>query len=439
VTAEAAPAAGHRGRAVAEVEERGDLYARDGRVGGVVLSSIRILEICDEAGFLAGKILGDLGADVVKVEAPGGDLVGRRPPYLGGIRDPERSLAWLALNTSKRGVTLDPESSPGRAVLQRLLDQTDVLLDTFAPGMLDAWGLGWDAMQRQYPRLVRCAITPFGQTGPHAQLRARDLVVVAMGGNASMTGDPDRPPLRCTLPTSYYHAAPEAVLGVLMALQARETSGRGQLVDVSLHECQLGTLLGGPGLYGNSPRPPRRSGARSGRTREIWLARDGYVSFGLRGGPARVAGLRAMVAWMSESGAAPAWLCNYDWEQFSPATLDDVALARLEAALGSFFASKTMRELYAGALERRILLAPCNDAREILAHPQLRDRAFFTTLEYPEFGAAIEHPAFFAKAGGLRVGIRRRAPRIGEHNDEVYRALGLEREEIAKLAAEGVL
>ncbi len=114
-------------------------------------------------------------------------------------------------------------------------------------------------------------------------------------------------------------------------------------------------------------------------------------------------------------------------------------LARLEAALGAFFASKTMRELYDGALERRILLAPCNDAREILAHPQLRDRAFFTTLEYPEFGAAIEHPAFFAKATGLRVGIRRRAPRIGEHNDEVYRALGLEREEIAKLAAEGVL
>jgi crotonobetainyl-CoA:carnitine CoA-transferase CaiB-like acyl-CoA transferase len=404
-----------------------------------VLSSIRALELCDEAGFLAGKILGDLGADVVKVEAPGGDLRGRRPPYLGGVPDPERSLAWLALNTSKRGVTLDPEPSAGRAVLQRLLDQTDVLLDTFAPGTLEAWGLGWDAMQRQYPRLVRCAITPFGQTGPHSQLRARDLVVVAMGGNASMTGDPNRPPLRCTLPTSYYHAAPEAVLGVLMALQAREASGRGQLVDVSLHECQLGTLLGGPGIYGSSPQPPRRSGARTGRTREIWPARDGHISFGVRGGPARVPGLRALVAWMIESNAAPAWLRDYDWERFSPATLDAAELARLEAAFGAFFAAKTMRELYEGALARRILLAPCNDAREVLAHPQLRDRALFTTIEYPEFGAAIEHPAFFAKASGLRVGIRRRAPRIGEHNDEVYRALGLEREEIAKLVAEGVI
>jgi len=260
-----------------------------------------------------------------------------------------------------------------------------------------------------------------------------------MGGNASMTGDRDRPPLRCTLPTSYYHAAPEAVLGVLMALQAREASGRGQLVDVSLHECQLGTLLGGPGIHGASPQPPKRGGARTGRTREIWPACDGHVSFGLRGGPARVPGLRALVAWMSESGAAPDWLRDTDWERFSPNALEAAELAQLEAAFGEFFAARTMRELYEGALARRILLAPCNDAREVLAHPQLRARELFTTIEYPEFGASIEHPAFFAKASALKLGVRRRAPRIGEHSDEIYRALGLESEEIAKLVAEGVV
>jgi len=407
------------------------------------MSSIRVLEICDESGVLAGKILGDLGADVVKVEAPGGDLDARRAPYLGGICDPERSLAWLALNTSKRGITLDPEPNAGRAVLHRLLDWADVLLETFAPGTLETWGLGWDAMHRQHPRLVRCAITPFGQTGPHSQLRARDLVVVAMGGNASMTGDPDRAPLRCTLPTSYYHAAPEAVLGVLMAVQARESSGRGQLVDVSLQECQLGTLLGGPGIHGSSPQSPQRSGARTGRTREIWPARDGHISFGLRGGPARVPGLRALVAWIVETEAAPdatpGWLRDTDWDRFSPNAQSAAELARLEAAFGEFFAARTMRELYEGALARRILLAPCNDAREILAHPQLRARELFTTIEYPEFGASIEHPAFFAKASGLSVGVRRRAPRIGEHNDEVYCALGLAREAIVKLVAGGVV
>lgn len=404
-----------------------------------MLAGLRILDLCDESGFLAGKILGDLGADVVKVEPPGGDRAGRRPPYLAGVADPERSLAWLALNTSKRGITLDLERAAGRSTFGRLLAWADVLLDTFAPGTLEAWGLGWDALHAAHPRLVRCAITPFGQTGPHAAFSGRDLVVVAMGGNAAMTGDPDRAPLRCTLPTAYLHAAPEAVLGILMALQARAASGRGQLVDVSMQETQLATLLGGPGIHANAPREPKRSGARTLRTREIWPARDGHVTFGLRGGAARVPGLRALVAWMQECGAAPDWLVAYEWERFSPATADAIEIERLEEAIGAFFAARTMRQLYDGALARRILLAPCNDAHAVLAQPQLRDRALFTTLEYPELGAAIEHPAFFAKTGRTPLGIRRRAPRIGEHNDAVYAEAGFTRDELEKLAAEGAI
>jgi crotonobetainyl-CoA:carnitine CoA-transferase CaiB-like acyl-CoA transferase len=313
-----------------------------------VLSGLRVLDVTNESGFLAGKILGDLGADVVKVEPPGGDREGRRPPWLGGVADPERSLAWLALNTSKRGVTLDLRHPRGRDLFARLLDGADVLLDTFAPGELDELGLGWEAMRAAHPRLVRCAITPFGQSGPYAGYRASDLVVVAMGGCAATTGDPDRPPVRCTLPTSYYHAAPEAVFGVLCALHAREETGRGQLVDVSLHECQLGALLGAPALHGNAAHPPRRTGARTG-------------------------------------------------------------------------------------------LAASSDARAVLAHPQLRDRELFVTIAYPHLGAAIEHPAFFAKTRDGAVRVRRRAPRIGEHNEEVYGAAGFAPEEIAKLAAEGLL
>ena len=143
---------------------------------------------------------------------------------------------------------------------------------------------------------------------------------------------------------------------------------------------------------------------------------------------------------MDECGPRPDWLRDYRLGALqAERTSMRAELARLEAAFGAFFASRTMRELYEGALARRILLAPCNDAREILAQPQLRDRAFFTTIEYPELGAAIEHPAFFAKATGAGVGIRRRAPRIGEHNAEVYGELGLEPKRSPKLAAEGCL
>jgi len=404
-----------------------------------MLSGLRVLDLTDETGWLAGKILGDLGADVIKIEPPGGDREGRRPPFLHGVADPERSLAWLALNTSKRGITLDLAAAAGRSLFQQLVGGSDVVLESFTPGALDALGVGCAALRREHARLVYCAITPFGSTGPHAGFRARDLVVVAMGGNAAMTGDPDRPPVRCSLPTAYYHAAPEAALGILMALHARESSGRGDFVDVSLQECQLASLLGGPGMHASAERPPRRSGARTGRTREIWPVRDGHVSFGLRGGAARVPGLRALVAWMDEVGHAPQWLRDYDWEAFRPEALDAAELARLEQAFGAFFASLGMRELYEGALERRVLLAPCNDAREVIEQRQLRERGLFVSIDYPHLGAAIEHPAFFGRSSAHATAIRRRAPRIGEHNDEVYGELGIDPDELEKLASEGVV
>jgi len=404
-----------------------------------MLSGVRVLDLCDASGFLAGKILGDLGADVVKLEAPGGDPERQQGPWLGEVADPERSLAWLALNTSKRGVTLDLEAPPGGEIFRALVARSDVVLETAAPGSLEARGLGFEQLAPEHPRLVWCSITPWGRTGPRAHWRGSDLTVVAMGGNASVTGDPDRPPVRCSMPTSHYHAAPEAALGVVMALPAREDTGRGQCVDVSLQECQLASLISGAGQYALHGRASRRSGARLGRTREIWPTRDGHVSFGLRGGPARIPNLVATVQWMRECGEAPDWLCAMDWSGYDPNRIPDEEIARLEAAFGAFFARRNMRELYDGALKRRILLAPCNDAREVLDQPQLRSRDLFVTLDYPELGARIEHPDFFARSSTHRIGIRRRAPRIGEHNAEVYGELGLDGAALAELAREGVV
>jgi crotonobetainyl-CoA:carnitine CoA-transferase CaiB-like acyl-CoA transferase len=176
-----------------------------------------------------------------------------------------------------------------------------------------------------------------------------------------------------------------------------------------------------------------------GRTREIWRARDGDVSFGLRGGPARIPNLVASVEYMAESGMAPEWLRKYDWSTYNHNELADEEIARLEAVFAAFFASKTRRELYDEALRRRIMLAPCNDAGEILEQAQLRSRGFFTTIEYPEVGAAIEHPAFFARSSACRIGVRSRAPRVGEHNAAVYAELGLGSDELLALAREGAV
>ncbi len=401
-------------------------YARESKLGNPegreVLEGLRVLDLTDESGWLAGKILGDMGADVIKVEPPGGDLAGRRAPYWGGIADPERSLAWLALNTSKRGIQLDLARE--RETFSALVRQSDVLLETAAPGELAALGLDYSVLCQENPRLVHCAITPFGQTGPRAHWRGGDLIAVAMGGNLALTGDPDRAPVRCSMPAAWYHGAAEAAAGVLMALYARDDTGRGQLVDVSLQETQLRTVLTMFGQVRGGAPAWRRTGPMMGRTREIWAAKDGDVSFGLRGGPARIPNLKATVAYMDECGMAPPWLRDYDWEAYDYAKLSDAEIARLEGAFGAFFASRSMRELFAQALERRILLAPCNDAREIVEHEQLRSRDLFVQIDYPHLGASIEHPGFFAKVRNGRIALRRRAPRSGEHDAEVRAELG---------------
>src|SRR5205823_13861946 len=203
------------------------------------LSGIRILDLTAEPGFFAGKVLGDLGADVVKVEPPAGDPARRRPPFWGGIPDPERGLLWLALNTSKRGLTLDLDRPRGHELFLDLVRRADVLLESEPPGRMAARGIGWQELQAENPRLVHCAVTPFGQSGPHAGWRGSDLTVCARSGNLYATGDPDRAPVRCSLPVAYYHGGIEAAVGVVFALLAREETGRGQHVDVALQEAMV--------------------------------------------------------------------------------------------------------------------------------------------------------------------------------------------------------
>jgi len=393
-----------------------------------VLSGHRVLDLSDERGFLAGRILADLGADVIKIEPPGGDPERARGPFVGGVAGPDRGLPWLAANPGKRSLVLDlAECEADRERFRALVRGADVVLETYAPGTLEAWGLGYEALVEglpgDHPGLVLCSITPFGQTGPYAQYAAHDLVAVAMGGNAFMTGDPDRPPLRCSLPTAYMHAGPEAAVGIAMALYGREQLGRGQRVDVSMQECQLATLITGAGQYALTGRASARGGYRTGRTREIWLCKDGYISYGLRGGAARAGSLGATVDYMAESEMAPDFLREMDWASYSPLSLSDDELERMEDAFAAFFATKSMRDLYEQALARRILLAPCNNAREILEQPQLRSRDYFERIEPPGLGVALEYPAFFARIERGRIGVRGPAPQLDSSAEEIEREL----------------
>jgi crotonobetainyl-CoA:carnitine CoA-transferase CaiB-like acyl-CoA transferase len=401
------------------------------------LDGIRVLDLAAEPGFLAGKLLAEMGADVVKVEPPGGDPARRRPPFWGGVEDPERSILWLALNTSKRSLTLALDHPRGRALFLALLARADVVLETAPPGTFD-----WAALHARNRRLVLCSITPFGQTGPYAGWRGSDLTVTAMSGNLWCTGDPDRPPVRCSLPVSYYHGSIEAAVGVVFALLAREMTGEGQHVDVALHEAMLMPNIGTAAMAVMTGNRGARSGAmmRQGRSiqREIWPCKDGFVSFALRGGPARIPGLVAMVRYMDEHGMASERLKAMDWTRYNHNLLSQEEVDALSAEFGAFFRTKTMAELYDAACERNLMLAPINTPREMLASAQLAERGFFVDLEHPGRGH-LTLPGAFARTTPASVAVRGPAPRLGEHTAAVLGEVGVDAAEVARLRAEGVV
>jgi crotonobetainyl-CoA:carnitine CoA-transferase CaiB-like acyl-CoA transferase len=407
------------------------------------LDGIRVLDLTTEPGFLTGMLLGELGADVVKIEPPAGDPARRRGPFWGGVDDPERSLLWLALNGSKRGITLDIDTPRGRDVFLELAARADVVLENERPGRMAERGLGWDVLHAKNPRLILSSLTPFGQTGPYAGWRASDLTAVAMSGNLHCTGDPDRAPVRCVMPVSYYHGGIEAAVGVAFALLARETTGRGQHVDVALQEAMVMPNMATASMAKMTGFRGARAGAFFRQTksvqREIWPCKDGHVSFALRGGPARVPGLIAMTKYMTEHGMASEKLRAMDWKAYNHNLLSQDEVDELSREFGGFFLTKTMTELFQAACERNLMLAPANTAREILASDQQAARHFFVDVTHEGRGV-LRHPGPFAivtsaEPEATAVAIRRPAPRLGEHTDQVLGELGVD---VAALRREGV-
>ncbi len=206
------------------------------------LRPYRVLDLSDEKGFLCGRMLGDLGADVIKVEPPGGDPSRLHGPFIRVEADSEKSLYWLAFNFNKRGVALNLETADGRELFKRMVEKADFLVETFRPGYLAGLGLGYESLKKLNSRLVMVSITPFGQTGPRAQWKADDIVAMAAGGYMAVTGDEDRPPLRVGVPQSYVLAGSQAAAGALLAHAMRQANGEGQHVDVSLQEAVASAL-----------------------------------------------------------------------------------------------------------------------------------------------------------------------------------------------------
>ena len=384
-----------------------------------MLSPYRVLDLTDEKGLFCGKLLGDLGADVIKVERPGGEPARNIGPFYHDEADPEKSLFWFAFNTNKRGITLDIETAEGQEVFQRLVKTADFLIESFAPGYLDKLGLGYSALEKMSPGIIMVSLTPFGQTGPYKDYKTGDLIAWAMGGHMYPCGDADRPPLRISHHSqAYLHAAIQGAVGALIALHHREKTGEGQQVDVSIQEAVVRS--GDTGTVGWDMKKvitPRRGVLAQ---RRIWPCQDGHVTFFYHGGAQANRHNLPFIGWMEEEGMADNFLKGIDWDTFNFATASQDTLDRLAEPTGKFLMRHTKAELLEEAVKRHLMIYPVATTKDIMESVQLAARDFWVEIEHPELNTTITYPGAFAKASESPPRIWRRAPLIGEHNQEIY-------------------
>ncbi|HMC23731.1 MAG TPA: CoA transferase [Thermoanaerobaculia bacterium] len=381
----------------------------------MLLKPYRVLDLTGPLGFAAGKVFADLGADVVKIEPPGGDAART-----------EQNLYWVAANAGKRSITLDLQSESGRQTLRALAAKADFLLESFPPGTLESWSVGYEVLRAENPGLIMVSITPFGQDGPYADFEASDLEIMALSGAMSLAGKEGGEPMRVSLPQSPYWVGVESVMGALTALANRASTGHGQRVDVSAQVAVLSALAHAPVFWDLNRVNPERAGiyitgrsVTGAKMTALWRCNDGWINFIIYGGAAGRHTNQQLVKWMAEKEMAPGWLQEIDWSDFAVTSLTQEQVDRLEAPIGNFFTTLTKREFLDGALQREMLGYPVSTVEDIFADRQLEARSFWSEVVDATSGRKMKSPGGFAIINGERLAAGTRAPRIGEHNHEV--------------------
>lgn len=412
------------------------------------LGPYRILDLTEGGCMIGARMLGDLGADVVKIEPPCGSP-SRIAPFYENIPDPEKSIFWFACNMNKRGITLDINKAEGQEIFKRLVETADVVTESFEPGYMDQLGLGYSDLSKIKPDIIMTSTTPFGQNGPKAHYKGSDLTAWASGNYLLDCGDPDRAPTFVIFPQASLFGGAEAALGTLTAFWYRQITGEGQHVDVSLQECAMAPTFNVPLMWGVSKIEFHRVGgsifipSTGVSVRFCYKCKDGYVLLLVQGGnEPYVSSMERLVEWMDEAGMADDWLKKLDFAVDLDATsMKQHVVDRLTAALEKFTETKTKAELYEeGGIKRRILIAPLSTTKDICENPQLRSRDYWVKVLHPELGKALTYCGPFIRLSETPIVYRRRAPLIGEHNEEVYgKELGFSAEKLSSLRQAGVI
>jgi CoA:oxalate CoA-transferase len=393
------------------------------------LRGIRVLDLTWVlAGPFASMILGDLGAEVIKVERPPyGDVARTTGPIVNG-----ESCYFFSINRGKKSVCLDLKAERGRELFLRLVGLSDVLMENFTPGTMDKLGLGYDVLQKHNPRLIYAATSGFGQTGPERLRPALDIVVQGMGGVMSITGEPDGPPLRPGLSLGDIAAGLYTAIGVLVALHERERSGQGQMIDVAMLDCQIAILENAFIRYFATGELPKPIGSRHPLATpfQAFPTSDGWIVLAL------------------------SWGVENQWELFC-ATIGRVDLiddprfdtpalrtehhAELEPILNEAMRQKTTSEWLEEFDAIGLPCGPLNNIAQAAEQPQVVARRMLVEVEHPRIGR-LKLPDTPVKLSRTPGGIKGPSPALGQDTYEVLSSLlGLSAEEMAELAAAGVI
>jgi len=393
------------------------------------LDDIKILDLSEGlAGPLCARILADFGADVIKVEPPRGDGARAMPPFADNDSHPEKSLVFLLANLNKRGVRLNLADEAAREIVRELARRTDVIVESFRPGYLASLGLDYDTLARENPELIVVSITPFGQTGPYSGYKSEEIVTYATSGIMSISGTSDREPLKHGGMQSQFEGGLNGALATMVALYARDMSGEGQHVDISLQDVVTSTLIIHQPYYS-------WAGAVQGRRRlggssygHVQPCKDGYF------------------VWQTGGGAE--WNDIADFfgfeelkdERFSTVSGRTVHGEDLDRLVLEATKDRTMQELFRSASENyHMLFGIVQEPADLARCPHLAAREFYQEVDHPAIGR-IKVPFRLWGMSESAATYRRPAPLLGEHNAEIYGTeLGLDRARIADLEAKGVI
>ena len=404
----------------------------------MALSNIRVLDFTQTiAGPYCAKLLADYGADVIKVERPGtGDGARSLGPFPKDEPHPEKSGTFLHLNTNKRSITIDLTTAPGQEIARNLASQVDVVVESFRPGTMESFGLGYEELSELNPALTYTSISNFGQTGPYRDWRGSEVIFYGMGGELFSTGVAEKEPVKLGGTVGLYQSGVMAAFATLGAVLGSKVDGSGQHIDISLMEVQTGSIdrrmsmLMAYQYNGEiTERVPlgEASGA-GGYPAGVYPCEDGF--FQITGGGKYFERVRNMMG-------NPEELSGDEW--LSPAAQTDEDMQGLfEAYFYPWLLDRSKHEAWSQAQASRVLCGPLNKMADYLNDETFRGRGAFEEVDHPVAGS-FTYPGRPFMMDASPWSIRRPAPLLGQHTEEVLAELGMSNSEIESLKSEGVI